>query len=130
MNIPSNLKYTKSDEWVKVDGNIAAIGVTDYAQEQLSDIVFVEITVSEGDDVKAGETIATLESVKAAADVSLPVSGTVTAINEALANTPELVNSDPFGAAWMIKVEIANPAELDSLLDAAGYEKYCEERSH
>lgn len=130
MNIPSNLKYTKSDEWVKVDGNVATIGVTDYAQEQLSDIVFVEITVSDGDDVKTGETIATLESVKAAADVSLPVSGTVTAINEALANTPELVNSDPFGAAWMIKVEIADPAELNGLLDAAGYEKYCEERSH
>lgn len=130
MNIPSNLKYTKSDEWVKVDGNIATIGVTDYAQEQLSDIVFVEITVSDGDDVKSGETIATLESVKAAADVSLPISGTVTAINEALANTPELVNSDPFGAAWMIKVEIADPAELNGLLDAAGYEKYCEERSH
>ncbi len=130
MNIPSNLKYTKSDEWVKVDGNIATIGVTDYAQEQLSDIVFVEITVSDGDDVKSGETIATLESVKAAADVSLPISGTVTAINEALANTPELVNSDSFGAAWMIKVEIADPAELNGLLDAAGYEKYCEERSH
>lgn len=130
MNIPSNLKYTKSDEWVKVDGNFATVGVTDYAQDQLSDIVFVEITVGDGDEVKAGETIATLESVKAAADVSSPVSGTVTAVNEALTNAPELVNSDAFGAAWMIKLELSNPAELDGLLDAAGYQKYCEERSH
>lgn len=130
MNIPSNLKYTKSDEWVKVDGNIATVGVTDYAQDQLSDIVFVEITVGDGDEVKAGETIATLESVKAAADVSSPVSGTVTAVNEALTNAPELVNSDAFGAAWMIKLELSDPAELDGLLDAAGYQKYCEERSH
>ncbi len=130
MNIPSDLKYTKTDEWVKVDGNIGTVGITDYAQNQLSDIVYVEITVAEGDSVKKETTCATLESVKAAADVTLPVSGTVTALNEALADTPEQVNSDPFGNAWMVKVELSNPGELNSLMDAAAYTAYCEERSH
>ncbi len=127
MNIPSNLKYTSTDEWVKVDGNIATIGITDHAQEQLSDVVFVEVTVSVGDKVAKKSTIATVESVKAAADVNMPITGKVTAINEDLPQTPELVNSDPYGKAWMIKVEIENPAELDSLMDAAGYEKHIQE---
>lgn len=130
MNIPSNLKYTKTDEWVKVDGNIGTVGITDYAQNQLSDIVYVEITVSEGDTVKKETTCATLESVKAAADVTLPVSGTVASVNEALADTPEQVNSDPFGNAWMVKIELSDAKELNSLMDAAAYKAYCEERSH
>lgn len=127
MNIPSNLKYTSTDEWVKVDGNIATVGVTDHAQEQLSDVVFVEITVGVGEKVAKKSTIATVESVKAAADVNMPITGKVVAINEDLPQTPDLVNSDPYGKAWMIKVEIENPAELDALMDAAGYEKHIQE---
>ncbi|MEN6408999.1 MAG: glycine cleavage system protein GcvH [Anaerolineaceae bacterium] len=130
MSVPSNCKYTKSDEWVKVDGKIGTIGITDYAQEQLSDIVFVEVTVAVGETVKKESPCATLESVKAAADVTLPVSGKVVEINEALPDSPELVNSDPFGGAWMLKVELSDPSELDSLMDAAAYEKYCQERAH
>ncbi len=130
MNIPANLKYAETDEWVLVEGNVATIGISDHAQDQLSDIVFVEISVSEGDTVKKGAACATLESVKAAADVNLPVSGKVVAINEDLAQTPEVVNSDPYGKAWMVKVELANPGELADLMDAAAYEKYCAERSH
>jgi glycine cleavage system H protein len=130
MTVPSNLKYTKSDEWVKVDGKIATVGVSDYAQEQLSDIVFVEVTVAVGEVVKQGGVTATVESVKAAADVTLPVSGKVTEINESLPNTPEIVNSDPYGQAWMIKLELTNPAELDALMDAAAYEAYLQERTH
>jgi glycine cleavage system H protein len=127
MNIPSNLKYTSTDEWVKVDGNIATIGVTDHAQEQLSDVVFVEVTVGVGDQVAKKTTIATVESVKAAADVNLPVSGKIVAVNEELPQTPELINSDPYGKAWLVKVEMDNPAELDGLMDAAGYEKHTQE---
>jgi len=130
MNIPTNLKYSESDEWVKVDGKVATIGISDYAQEQLSDIVFVEIALAVGDKAKKDSTCATLESVKAAADVNTPISGKVVEVNEDLAQTPELVNSDPFGKAWMIKVELADPAELNGLMDAAAYEKYCQERSH
>lgn len=130
MSIPAELKYTTSDEWVKVDGKTATIGITDYAQEQLSDIVFVEIVLAVGETAKKNTTCATVESVKAAADVNLPVSGKVTEVNEALSQSPELVNSDPFTKAWMLKLELSDLAELDNLMDAAGYEKYCQERSH
>ncbi|HEY5574583.1 MAG TPA: glycine cleavage system protein GcvH [Anaerolineales bacterium] len=128
MNIPEDLKYTENDEWIRVEGNTGTVGITDYAQDQLSDIVYVEIIVDEGESLKKGDSCATVESVKAAADVYLPVGGTVTAINEDLGDTPELVNSDPYGEAWMVKVEISNPDELDDLMDAAAYRKYCEER--
>jgi glycine cleavage system H protein len=130
MNTPQGLKYASTDEWLKVDGKIATLGVTDYAQDQLSDIVFFEVTVDIGDDVKKGSVVATIESVKAAADVSLPVSGKVIEVNDALANTPELINSDPFGVAWMLKVELSDPAELESLMDAEAYASYCETRGH
>jgi glycine cleavage system H protein len=119
MNIPDNLKFTENDEWM--DGNSGAVGITDYAQEQLSDIVFVEILVSEGDKVHKGDTCATIESVKAAADVYVPVSGTITAVNEDLANTPEKINSDPYGDAWLVKIEPSNTSELEGLLDADAY---------
>ena len=125
MNIPADLKYTKNDEWIRADGTV---GVTDYAQDQLSDVVFVEIVVSEGDEVAQGDIIATIESVKAAADVYAPASGKVVAVNEELADNPELVNEDPYGKAWLIKLDIADPAELDGLMDAAAYEAYCKER--
>jgi glycine cleavage system H protein len=130
VNIPADLKFSNSDEWIKVEGSVATIGVSDYAQEQLSDIVFVEITVAVGDSVAKNANIATIESVKAAADVNLPIAGKVVAINEDLAQTPEVVNSDPYGKAWMIKVELKSPADLNNLMDAAAYQKFCEERSH
>ncbi len=130
MNVPGNLKYTSTDEWVKVDGNVATVGISDYAQDQLSDIVYVEIRAGSGEKVAKNGALATLESVKAAADVNAPVSGKVVAANEGLSQTPEIVNSDPFGGAWMVKIEMSNPAELDSLMDAAAYEKYCQERGH
>jgi glycine cleavage system H protein len=122
MNVPSELKYTENDEWIKVEGNVGIVGITDHAQEQLSDIVFVEIVVAVGDEVKKGDSCATLESVKAAADVYLPAGGKVIAINEALPDTPELVNKEPFGGAWMVKIELSDPADLGDLLDAAAYE--------
>ena len=124
MNTPTDQKYTQNDEWIRVEGNLGIVGITDHAQEQLSDVVYVEIVVSEGETVNAGDTCATVESVKAAADVYIPVSGKVVAVNEALPDAPESVNSDPYGAAWMVKIELSDPAELEKLLDAAGYEAY------
>ncbi len=130
MNVPANLKYTSSDEWLSIEGKVATLGITDYAQDQLSDVVFVEITVEKGETLKNTDHVATIESVKTAADVNVPVSGKVLEINEALPNTPELVNSDPFGKAWMIKFEISDPAELTSLMDAKAYTDYCATRGH
>lgn len=124
MNTPTDLKYTQNDEWIRVEGNVGTIGITDHAQEQLSDIVFVEIVAAVDDNVGAGDTCSTVESVKAAADVYMPVSGKVVEINEALADAPETINSDPYGAAWMVKIELSDPAELEKLLDAAAYEAY------
>ncbi|MEN8242089.1 MAG: glycine cleavage system protein GcvH [Chloroflexota bacterium] len=128
MKIESDLKYTSKDEWVRVDGNMAVIGISDYAQEQLSDIVFLEYLVSEGDDVAKEAEICTIESVKAASEIYSPVSGKVVELNEELLDTPENVNSDPYGAAWMIKMELSDPAELDALMDAEAYQKNIEER--
>jgi glycine cleavage system H protein len=124
MNIPADLRYTKNDEWIRVEGNIGTVGITDFAQDQLSDIVFVEVIPAEGDELSQGDTCATIESVKAAADVYLPVSGKVIAVNEALPDTPELVNSDPYGQAWLVKIEISDSSELDELLDASAYEAF------
>ncbi len=125
MNIPANLKYTRTDEWF--DPATGKIGLTDYAQSQLSDIVFVEIVVAVGDTLKAGKPIASVESVKAAAESYAPVSAKVVAVNEELANNPEVLNSDPYGKGWMVKVE---GADATGLMDAAAYTKYCEERAH
>jgi len=125
MNTPANLKYTKSDEWF--DPASGAMGLTDYAQSQLSDIVFVEILVEAGLDLEAGQAIASVESVKASAEIYASVSGKIVAVNSALAEKPETLNSDPFGAGWMVKVEGADPGDL---MDAAAYEKYCAERTH
>ena len=129
MNVPSNLKYAKTDEWIKVEGKVATVGISDYAQSQLSDVVYVEISVNVGDSVSKNSVVATIESVKAAADVIAPVSGKVIAINEGLPQTPEVVNSDPYNAAWMLRIEMENPAELDILLEPDPYQTYCEERS-
>lgn len=125
MNTPANLKYTKSDEWF--DASSGKVGLTDFAQNQLSDIVFVEILVSAGDQVEVGTAIASVESVKAAAEVYAPVAGKVVAVNEALVAAPETLNSEPFGAAWMIQVE---GADGSAMLDAAAYEADCAGREH
>jgi len=130
MEYPKDLKYTESDEWVRVEGNIGTTGITDYAQDQLSDIVYVETIIAIGETLQKGESHSAVESVKAAADVNMPVSGVITEINENLADTPELVNTDPYGEAWRVKFEISDPSELDGLMDAAVYEKLNEEREH
>jgi glycine cleavage system H protein len=128
MKTPENLKYAKTDEWVKLDGNVATIGISDYAQDQLSDIVYVEYNKDPGDTIKKDDTLATIESVKAAGDVNSPVSGKVIEVNESLVDHPEFLNDDPYEKAWMIKVEISKMSEVDQLMSAADYEKYCEER--
>jgi len=125
MNAPSNLKYTKSDEWF--DPATGKMGLTDYAQGQLSDIVFVETLVEVDDEVEAGSAIASVESVKASAETYASASGKVVAVNEELADKPEVLNSDPYGEGWMIQVEDGEPGEV---MDAAEYEKYCEGREH
>lgn len=125
--IEAGLLYTKEDEWIKVEGDEATVGVTDHAQDALSDIVYLELP-DVGDSFGMGDTFGVVESVKAAADLYMPVSGEVTAVNEDLIDTPELVNSDPYGAAWMVKLKLSNPAELDNLMDADTYTKYLEER--
>ena len=125
MNTPSNLKYAKSDEWF--DPASGKVGLTDYAQNQLSDIVFLEIFVEEGEEIAAGKAIASVESVKASSEIYSPASGKVSAVNKDLANKPESMNTDPFGAARMIQLEGGSEG---GLMDASAYEKYCEERSH
>ena len=120
MNIPANLKYSKDHEWVKVDGNIATVGITDFAQSQLGDVVFVDIQ-TEGETLDASEVFGAIEAVKTVADALMPVSGKIIEINPELEDAPELVNSDPYGKGWMVKIEISDPSELDSLLDAEAY---------
>jgi glycine cleavage system H protein len=128
MNYPDSLMYTPSDEWVRLEGNLATVGISDYAQDQLSDIVFLEITVSEGDTVGKGDVIAVVESVKAASDIYSPLSGTVRRVNDSLADTPELINSDPYGAAWILQLELSDAAQAASLLDVAKYSAHVQER--
>jgi len=125
MNTPANLKYTKSDEWF--DPASGAAGITDFAQNQLSDIVFVEILVDEGEEVTVGKAIASVESVKASAEIYSPVAGKVSAVNKGLSDKPETLNSDPFGEGWMIKVA---GASADGLMDSAAYEADCAGRAH
>jgi glycine cleavage system H protein len=128
MNILNNLKYTESNEWINLQGNIGTIGISDYAQDQLSDIVFAEVIVNEGDQINKGDSIATVESVKAAADVYSPVSGKVISVNDALGGKPEVINTDPYGAAWIIKIELNNLAEFNDLMDAQAYQKQMQEK--
>ena len=128
MNFPTDLKYTVTDEWIRVEGDLATLGVSDFAQDQLSDVVFFEATVKVGQRVAAGAQVATLESVKAAADVATPVSGEVVEINQSLPATPELVNSEPYGSAWMVKLKLSDPSELTALLDDAAYQRNTKER--
>ena len=120
MNIPTNVKYTSEHEWIRQEGDIAYVGITDYAQEQLGDIVFVDIQ-TEGETLAAGETFGTIEVVKTISDLFIPVAGEVLEQNEALADHPELVNQDPYGEGWLIKMKPADDADFDSLLDAEAY---------
>jgi len=121
MNFPADLHYTKDHEWIKLDGNIATIGITDYAQKELGDIVFVEVETV-GKALGAGDVFGTVEAVKTVSDLFLPVSGTITELNPALNNSPELVNNDPYGEGWMIKMKVDNPADVENLMSAQAYE--------
>lgn len=121
MNFPSELRYTKDHEWVKVEGNTATIGITDYAQRELGDIVYVEVETV-GKSLKAGDVFGTVEAVKTVSDLFLPVDGKIIELNKDLANSPESVNNDPYGAGWMIKMTVNNPADVEKLMDAAAYE--------
>ncbi|MCD4832601.1 MAG: glycine cleavage system protein GcvH [Bacteroidales bacterium] len=125
MNIPENLKYTKDHEWVRVEGEEAYVGITDYAQGELGDIVFLEIE-TEGEELAKEEVFGTIEAVKTVSDMFMPVGGEVLEVNEKLEASPEIVNKDPYGEGWLIKIKMTNPSELDELLDAAAYKNLLE----
>lgn len=125
MNIPENLKYTKDHEWVKIEGSIATVGITDFAQGELGDIVFVEIETV-GETLDKEETFGTIEAVKTVSDMFMPMSGEIIEKNESLDDSPEVVNKDPYGKGWMIKVKISDSSEYDELLDAAAYKELIE----
>jgi glycine cleavage system H protein len=127
MAYPANYRYTNQHEWIDVKGEIGTIGITEYAQHELGDVVFVELP-KPGAKVTAGKSFGTVESVKAVSEIYSPVSGEVTEANAELQNTPEKINSDPHGAAWLIKVRLANPSEVKSLMDAKAYEKFIAEK--
>lgn len=122
MSNPANLKYTKDHEWIRLEGDIAVVGVTDYAQGELGDIVFIEVE-TEGEALDEGETFGTIEAVKTVSDLFMPISGEVLEFNETLNTNPELVNKDPYGEGWIIKIKLADSAKTDHLLDAAAYNK-------
>jgi len=122
-NIPDDLHYSKDHEWVRVEGNVAVVGITDYAQDSLGDVVYVELPKT-GDSFAANESFGSVESVKAVSEVFCPVSGDVAGVNEALNDAPEKVNEDPYGEGWMIRVTMSNPGEVDSMLTAAEYEDF------
>ena len=121
MNTPSNLLYTKEHEWIRVEGDVAYVGITDYAQSELGEIVFVDIN-TEGETLAQNEVFGSVEAVKTVSDLNMPVAGEVLEINEVINNQPELVNNDPYGEGWMIKINVANPAEFETLLDADAYQ--------
>jgi glycine cleavage system H protein len=120
MNIPENLKYTKDHEWVRVEGDVATVGITDFAQGELGDIVYVEIE-TEGENLDQEEVFGSVEAVKTVSDLFMPISGEIVAFNEKLESTPELVNTDPYGEGWMIKVKLTDLSQVDNLLDASAY---------
>lgn len=120
MNFPENLRYTKDHEWISINGTTATVGITDFAQRELGDIVYIEVETI-GKSLEAGAVFGTVEAVKTVSDLFLPVSGKITELNPALANAPELVNSDPYGQGWMIKMTVENPADVDALLSAEAY---------
>jgi glycine cleavage system H protein len=128
MNVPEELLYTKEHEWTKIEGDTAVVGITDYAQHQLGDIVYVEL-VEVGKEVKQMERIGTVESVKAVSDIYSPLSGTVIEVNDSLKDHPELINQDPYGKGWMVKLKIRDISETKNLMKAGDYEKYVKEES-
>ncbi|MBS3806348.1 MAG: glycine cleavage system protein GcvH [Bacteroidales bacterium] len=125
MNIPENLKYTKDHEWIKIDGDEAYVGITDYAQNELGDIVFVEIE-TEGENLDKEEVFGTVEAVKTVSDIFMPISGEVMEVNSKLEDSPEIVNKDPYGEGWLIKVKISDKSELDDLLEGGKYKELIE----
>lgn len=128
MNCPKELKYTSEHEWIRLVGNIATVGITDYAQDQLGDIVFVELPES-GETLKTGASFGVVESTKSVSDLYAPLSGKIIATNDPLLDTPELINDDPYGEGWMIQLEIADPSQLEKLLDVASYQKQIQEEA-
>lgn len=127
LKYPEDLMYARSDEWVRIEGDTATIGISDYAQDALNDIVFVELP-SVGDNFGKGNSFGTVESVKAASDMYLPIAGTVTEVNTALEDEPELINSDPYGKGWIVKIRLGDAADTSNLMDAAAYIEYCATR--
>ncbi len=123
MNVPQELKYSKDHEWIRVEGNYAYIGITDFAQDQLGDIVYVDISAGEGDEVASGDAFGSVEAVKTVSDLFMPVTGKLVEINEELNSEPEKINSDPYGDGWIIKIELTDASEIDALLDAAAYQE-------
>jgi glycine cleavage system H protein len=121
MNFPTELRYTKDHEWISLDGNTATIGITDFAQRELGDIVYIEVDTI-GKELQAGAVFGTVEAVKTVSDLFLPIDGTITELNPALSSEPELVNNDPYGKGWMVKMTVKDPAEFEKLMDAAAYE--------
>ena len=121
MNFPQNLRYTKDHEWIRMEGNVAVIGITDFAQHELGDIVYVEVETI-GQALKAGEVFGTVEAVKTVSDLYIPVNGSITELNPKLNANPELVNTDPYGEGWMVKMQVENTADIEALMDAAAYE--------
>lgn len=121
MNFPENLKYTKDHEWIKIDGDVATVGITDFAQRELGDIVFVDINTV-GEELEADAVFGTVEAVKTVSDLFLPVAGKILEVNEALNDSPESINSDPYGNGWMIRIQMSNTADADQLMDAKAYE--------
>ena len=128
LNHPANLKYSKSDEWVRVEGENAVIGITDYAQDQLGDIVYIELPWDKSESIEHETKFGDIESVKATSELVSPISGAVVEVNEALKDTPELINDQPYENGWMLTVKMSNPAELDSLMNADEYKKYLQGR--
>ena len=122
MNYPDNLRYTKDHEWIRIEGDEAVIGITDFAQQELGDIVYVEIETV-GQEMNAGDVFGTVEAVKTVSDLYLPLAGTITEVNPTLNNNPELVNTDPYGEGWMVRMKLKNAGDVSTLLDAAAYEK-------
>lgn len=120
MNIPNDLKYVKSHEWARIEGTTVTIGITDFAQSELGDVVFVDITASPGDELSAGDVFGTIEAVKTVSDLYMPIDGTITEVNDSLGDAPDSINTDPYGSGWLIRIEASNLDSAD-LMDAAGY---------
>lgn len=130
MNIPENCRYSKDHEYVRVDGNVGTVGITDYAQSQLGDIIYFDCTKEVGSEVEQGESVGSIEAVKTVAELFTPVSGELIEVNTEVNNNPSVVNEDPYGMGWLVKVEISNPSELDNLMDAAAYKEFVESLGH